>query len=140
MHARGGKPDQLIADHDVAARQDLAALDRTDGEAGEVIVARLVHARHFGGFAADQRAAGLPAAIGDAGNDRLRGLYVELSAGKIIEEEQRLGALHHEIVDAHGDEIDADGRVLAGIDGDLQLGADAVGGRYEDRIAETGAL
>ena len=45
--------------------------------------------------------------------------HVELAAGEIVEEQQRLGALHHEIVDAHGDEIDADRRVLAALDRDL---------------------
>ena len=48
------------------ARQDLVALDDADAEAGQVVVAVGVHARHLGGLAADQRAAGLPAALGDA--------------------------------------------------------------------------
>ena len=47
------------------AGQHLVALDRADAEAGEVVVALGVHARHFGRLAADQRAAGLPAALGD---------------------------------------------------------------------------
>ncbi len=64
-------------------------------------------------------------------------VHVELAAGEIVEEEQRLGALHDEVVDAHGDEVDADRGVLAGIDGDLELGADAVGGRDQHRVAET---
>ena len=140
MHARGRQPDQHVADDDVAARQDLAALDGADGKAGKVVVARLVHARHLGRLAADQRAAGLPAAVGDAGDDRPRGLHVELAAGEIVEEEQRLGALDDEVVDAHGDEIDADRGVPAGVDGDLELGADAVVGGDQDRIAEAGAL
>ena len=33
---------------------------------------------------------------------------IELAGGEIVEEEQRLGALHDEVVDAHGDEVDAD--------------------------------
>ena len=61
---------------------------------------------------------------------------IELAAGKIIEKEQRLGALDDEIVDAHGDEVDADRVVNAGLDGDLDLGADAVIGGDEDRIDE----
>ena len=64
----------------------------------------------------------------------------ELAGGEIVEEEQRLGALHHQIVDAHGDEVDADRAVNAGLDGDLELGADAVGGRDQDRIGEAGRL
>ena len=60
---------------------------------------------------------------------------IELAGGEIVEEEQRLGALHDEVVDAHGDEIDADRVVDAGLDGDLELGADAVVGGDQDGIA-----
>jgi hypothetical protein len=65
---------------------------------------------------------------------------IELAGGEIVEEEQRLGALHDEVVDAHGDEVDADRVVDAGVDGDLQLGADAVIGRDQDRVGEAGGL
>ena len=41
-------------------------LDDADGEAGQIVFAIRVHARHLGGFAADQRAAGQFAACGDA--------------------------------------------------------------------------
>ena len=33
---------------------------------------------------------------------------VKLAGGEVVEEEQRLGALHDEVVDAHGDQVDAD--------------------------------
>ena len=124
----------------VGAGQRLVALHRADGEAGEVVVALGIHARHLGRLAADQRAAGLPAALGDAGDDLARGVDVELAGGEIVEEEQRLGALHHQVVDAHGDEVDADAVVLAGLDGDLQLGADAVGGGDQQRVVVAGGL
>ena len=65
---------------------------------------------------------------------------VELAGGEVVEEEQRLGALRQQVVDAHGDEIDADGVVPAGLDGDLQLGADAVVGGDQDRVLEAGPL
>jgi hypothetical protein len=78
-------------------------------EAGEVIVASAVHARHLGGLAADQRAAGDAAALGDARRRRpTRRLALQLAGREIVEEEQRLGALHDEVVDAHRDQIDAD--------------------------------
>ena len=38
MHARGRQADQHVAHRDVAARQNLAALDRADGEAGQIVV------------------------------------------------------------------------------------------------------
>ena len=47
----------------------------------------------------------------------------------VVEEEQRLGALADDVVDAHRDEVDADGVEAAGGLGDERLGADAVGGR-----------
>ena len=113
---------------------------RAHGKAGEVVVLAVIHARHFGRLAADQRAAGLAAAFGDAADDRGALVGIELAGGEIVEEEQRLGALHDDVVDAHGDEVDADRVVLAGIDGDLQLGADAVIGRDQHRIGEAGGL
>ena len=67
-------------------------------------------------------------------------LGLELAAGEIVEEEQRLGALHDEVVDAHRDEIDADRVVASGLDGELDLGADAVGGGDQHRVGEAGAL
>ena len=48
----------------------VALLDGADGEAGQVVFAVRVHAGHFGGLAADQRAAGLLAAGGDAARRR----------------------------------------------------------------------
>ena len=125
---------------DVGAGQRLVALDRADREAGEVVVALGIHARHLGGLAADQGAAGLFAAVGDAGDDGARGRHVELAGGEVVEEEQRLGALHHQVVDAHRDQVDADAVMLAGLDRDLQLGADAVGGGDQKGVAVAGGL
>ena len=135
-----GEPEQHVAGRDIGARQQLGALYRADGEAGEVIVARLVHAGHFGRLAADQRRAGDPAAFGDAADHLGRLDRIELAGREIVEKEQRLGALHDKIVDAHRDEIDPDRVVDARVDGDLELGADAVIGRDEQRIGIAGRL
>ncbi len=51
----------------------------------------------------------------------------------IIEEKQRLGALHDHVVGTHGDQVDADGRVPAGVDGQAQFGADPIGARHQHR-------
>ena len=61
-----------------------------------------------------------------------------LAGGEVVEKEQRLGALHDEVVHAHGDEVDADGVVAAGVDGQPQFGADAVGGGDQHGVAESG--
>ena len=89
----------------------------------------------LGHLAADQRAAGLAAALGHALDQLLDVVGVELADRDVVEEEQRLGALAHEVVDAHGHEVDADGVEPAGGLGDQRLGADAVGGRHQHRVA-----
>jgi hypothetical protein len=48
--------------------------------------------------------------------------------------------LDDDVVDTHGHEILADGGVIAGIDGDLELGADAIIGRDENGIDKAGRL
>ena len=107
----------------------LVALGDADGEADEVELAGLHGAGVLGHLAADERAAGLPAALGHAVDELLDVVGVELADGDVVEEEERLGALAHEVVDAHGDEVDADRVEAAGGLGDERLGADAVGGR-----------
>ena len=61
---------------------------------------------------------------------------VELSARIVVEEEKRLRALHDDVVHAHRDKVLADAAQQAGFDGDLELGADAVGRGDENRILE----
>jgi hypothetical protein len=140
VNARRGEADHRIAGAISAARQQRAAFGGADREAREIVVAVLVEPGHFRGFAADQRAAGFPAAFGDARDDRGGGLGIELAAGEIVQKEQRLGALHHEIVDRHRHQVDADAAMQAGLDRDLDLGADAVGGRDQHRVLEAGGL
>ena len=89
----------------------------------------------LGGLAADQRAACLLAAGGDALDDIRGDGDVETLADVIVEEEQRLGALHENVVDAHRDEVDADRVVARERERELELGPDAVGARDEHRLA-----
>src|SRR5688500_4017508 len=72
MNARAGEAENDIARLDSLPGQRLGALDRSDTEASEVIIARGVHAGHFRRLAANQGAAGLPAAFGDRSDDYLR--------------------------------------------------------------------
>ena len=140
MDARGGEAEHDIAGGDIAARQERITLGGADGKAGKVVVAGLVETGHFGGLAANQRAAGLLASGRHAHNHLRADVWRKLSTGEVVEEEQWLGTLHHEVVDRHGDEVDADGVVPAGLDRDFQLGSDPVGRRHQHRIGETGAL
>ena len=137
VQARRGEAENDVARPTSLRGRSSLALDGADREAGEVEVAALIEPRHLGGLAADQGGAGDPAALGDAGDELDRVSRLELAGGEIVEEEQRLGALDDEIVDAHGDEVDADRVEDAGVDGDLQLGADAVGGGDQDRVAHS---
>ncbi len=63
-----------------------------------------------------------------------------LPGGKIIQKEQWFSALHDEVVDAHRDQVDADGIMQSGLHGDFQLGANAVGGGDQNRVDEAGRL
>jgi len=60
---------------------------------------------------------------------------IKLAAGEVIEEEQRLGALHQHVIHAHRHQVDADRAVPSQREGELQLGADAVGARDQHRLA-----
>ena len=119
----------------LAAVDDRVLLDDADAEAGQVVVAGGIHAGHLRGLAADQRRAGLHAALDDAFDDRLGDVDAELAGGVVVEEEQRLGALHDDVVHAHRDQVDADRVVAAGLDRQPQLGADAVGAGDQHRLA-----
>src|SRR5262245_511849 len=82
----------------------------------------------------------LAAALGDAGNDAGNHADIELAGSEIVEKEEGLSALHHKIVDVHGNEVDADAVMGASLDGELELGADAVGRRDQKRILEAAGL
>lgn len=106
--------------------------DGADGTACGVVVFALVHAGHFGGFTTNEGAAGLSAAFGDT-LDKGGGVgEVELAAAVVVEEHEWSGALDDEVVDVHGDKVNAYGVVLLDGLGDGKLGADAVNGADEN--------
>ena len=82
VQAGGGEADQHVAGGDIGRGSSVAALDGADGEPGQIVVARGIHARHLGRLAADEGASRLPAALGDAGDDRLRDLGLEPADAK----------------------------------------------------------
>ncbi len=106
-----------------------------DAESRQIVILAVIHAGHFGRFAADQRASGLHAPLDDAGDEAFTHIDVEFAGGKVVQKEQRLGALNHHVVDAHGDQIDAHRVVAAGVDGEAQFGADPVGSRHQYGLA-----
>ena len=135
VQAGGRQADQHVAGHDRPAVDDLASVDDADDEAGEVVLAVGVEARHLGGLAADQRAAVLAARRARRPRRPARPRPATAAGGEVVEEEQRLGALDEDVVDAVVDEVGADRVVPAGHERDLELGADAVGARDQHRLA-----
>ena len=85
-----------------------------------------------------QRAAGLAAALVDAGHHRRDLVGVDLAGGDVVEQEQRLGPHADQVVDAHGDQVDADGVVATGGAGHDQLGAHPVGRGHQDGLRVAG--
>ena len=125
---------KYIAFSDGGAVDDCGLFGNADREASQIVLVFVIHARHFSGFAADQTGTGLYAAVGNAGHDLLEQCWIVLAAGDVIQEEQRLGTLGGDIVDAHGHAVDADGVVLVGHLGNDQLGADAIGAGNQHRL------
>ena len=85
----------------------------------------------LGSLAANERRAGLDAALCHAADNFRDFLRHILAAGDVIQKEQRLGAHADNVVYAHGDAVDADRIVLIEKLGDAELGADAVRTRDE---------
>ena len=126
MYARGRNADQRIARLDGRAVDHLLLVDHADREAGHVVLVYRIEARHLGGLAADQRAACLTAALCDA-RYHLRDLCGLVFADcDIVEEEQRLCTAAGDVVDAHGNAVDADRVMLVHQERQLELGAHAV--------------
>ena len=128
----------LHRDHDVAGSHQAGpeqpvGLHDAGGRAGDVVLVGAEQAGVLGGLAADERAAGLDARLGDALDDGGDPLGYDAAGGDVVGEEQRLGAADDEVVDEHPDQVEADGVVLVEGLGDRDLGADAVGGGREQR-------
>ena len=119
---------------------DFRAVDDADGEARKVVVVGGHGAGVLGGLAADERAAGLHAALRHAGDERRDLLRLVLANGDVVEEEDGLCAAADDVVDAHGDAVDADGVVLVHQLRDALLRAHAVRARDEHGLAHTGKI
>ena len=60
---------------------------------------------------------------------------LQLARAEVIEEEERLGAQHGDVVDAMVDQVLADGVVAVHREGELELGADAIHAGDQHRLA-----
>ena len=127
--------DRVAALHGFLAVEHLGFFHDAHDRAAHVVFAGLVKARHLRRFAADERAMVFRAGAGEALDDFGEDVRLQLARAEIIKEKQRLGAQHGDVVDAMVHEVRADGVVPVHREGDFELGADAVHGRYEDRLA-----
>src|SRR5262249_52840879 len=130
-----GKSTDDVPFLDVSAWQDGGALYCANRNTCEIIVVASIDTWHVGGYTADQSAPGLAAADPAAGNQRGDGSRFEAPTGIVIEKEKGLGTLHHQIVDTHRDQINADRIMATGFDCDFELGSEAIGGRNQNRVA-----
>ena len=138
VQAAGLHRDDDVAGTDAAGAEELAGLHDTGGGARDVVVVGIEQAGVLGGLAADERAAGDHAGLGDALDDRRDALGHHPTAGDVVGHEERLGAAHDEVVDDHADEVEADGVVDVHHLRDGDLGADAVGRGGEERALVAG--
>ena len=104
------------------------------------VLAVLVEAGHLRRLASEQRAAVLPAGLSEAFDDLHGHIRIEAAGCKVVEEEERLGALDEDVVHTVIHEIDADRAMRPGHEGDTQLGPDAVGARDEHGIGRSRSI
>ena len=134
MQAGGRHRDDGVALADLVRAEELGSFDDADGGGGNVVVVNVHDTWVLRGLAAEQRAARLDAALGDAGNNVGYLLGDDLADRDVVLQEKWLRAADDKVVDAHGDQVDADGVVLVHRLSDGQLGADAVGSGREQRL------
>ena len=134
VQAGRGHGHEDVAGADPLGPQQCVGVDDPDARGRQVVAAVLHQAGVLGGLPAQQRAAGLPAALGDPRDDRGDLVGHHLADGDVVLQEQRLGAADDQVVDDHRDEVEPDRVVLAHGLGDGDLRADTVGGRGEYRL------
>ena len=125
---------------EIMAREHAVPFNRPHRETGKVVGPARVEARQFGCFATRQRTSGLSATLNHPLQHLERVLGVEAAGREVIEKEERLRALHQEIIDGHRNEVDPDSVVPADRFREQQLGPNPVGRGHEQRVPESLAL
>ena len=125
--------DDRVADLNTFASDHRARRDSTNSKPDEIELARLHHPGVFGHLAADQRTASELASVGYPADELFHLLWFDFAHRDVVEEEQRLRALAHEIVHAHRDQVDADGLVVTGHRCNERFRPDTVGSRHQHR-------
>mmetsp|Transcript_41802 Transcript_41802/g.87748 ORF Transcript_41802/g.87748 Transcript_41802/m.87748 type:complete len:384 (-) Transcript_41802:1437-2588(-) len=115
-------------------RQYPVLVNSPHAEPSQVIIPGRVHGRHLGCLPANEPAARPSAPLGNAPHNGSSLLNIQLSGGKVIQEEQRLSASDNEVVDAHGDKIDSHRLMLFGHVCHAEFGPNAICGADDDGI------
>lgn len=138
VETAGGQTQDHVTLTHVGGIQELLALDRADSEPGQVILAVCVHARHLSGLSAQERAASLSAALCNPRDHIGTHGRLQMTGGKVVEEEERLRPRDQYVVHAHGHQIDAHGVMAIQGESQLELGADSVGAADQHGIGVPG--
>ncbi len=133
MEAPGFESNEPVALANARPVENPLLLDDTDDRPGDVVVARLIKARHLRRLAAEKREPELPAGFRHSRDHRRGDVGIELPHGEVVEEKERVRPLDQDVVDAVGDEVVADTLVPTRRNRDLELGSDAVGRSHQDR-------
>ena len=131
VQAARRRADQHVTFADAMRSQERGLVHDADAEPRQVELVVRHDAGVLGGLPAQERAARAPASFRHSLDDRRHALGHHPPDRQVVQEEQRLGPGADDVVGAHRDQVDADGIQPIGHPRDLELGADAVGGRGE---------
>ena len=133
-----GRPTRASPTRDARRIGQHRALDDADHAAGQVVAAIPIRARHLGGLAADDRDARRSARLGHPAHERAHDRRVEPVGGDVVEERDRGRGEDADVVDAVVDEVATGTLGPAPVDREVELRADAVHARDEQRLAIPG--
>ena len=135
-----GSPRITSPGFDSAAVDHRLAINHADDAACQIVFALAIHARHLRGLSADQGTARRTACLREASEDLIENWRLQPFGTDVIEKEQRPRAEHRDVVHAVIHEIGTHGVVPVHGEGDLQLRADAIHARDQDRLAHPGKV
>ena len=119
VEAARRQPQQQVAGANRRSIDDVGTGHDADDETGQVVVVAGIEVGKLGGFAPDEGHPSRRTGVGDAGHDLGRNVRVELADRQVVKEEERIGAVHGDVVDAVVHQVDADRAVTAQRDGHL---------------------
>ena len=132
VEAGGLQSQEHVADLHSLRAQQVLPVHRADHEAHELVVSGSVEARHLRHLAAQEGTPVLPAGGRHALHQGHHVVGLQNPGSHVVEEEEGLGPLDQDVVDAVVDQIDPHGGVVANLRRHPELGAHAVGGGHQD--------